>query len=325
MGKADIAVNQWLGNNQRFASLCNGALFGGQEIVRPEELEDLKREADILITDKNGKTKGVQRHRDIVKRWRGGTDLAVLACESQNKIHYAMPVRNMLYDSLAYAEQIHELWRREKGGENRRKPSLSPEEYLSGFRKGDRIYPVITLVFYYDVKPWDGAKDLYEMFLHNTGSTLQEAVKRYVPNYPINLIDAGHIEDSTGFCADLQHVFDMLKYRESKADLQRYIQRNEEYFSSVDVETYQALCSFLNVEKELARVGCGKEEKVNMCRAMEEWYQDAVKEGREEGRVSLLHELIRKKRGKGLSIEEIAEDLEADKETVRKIVEAMQG
>ena len=33
---------------------------------------------------------------------------------------------------------------------------------------------------------------------------------------PINLIDAGHIEDSTGFCADLQHVFDMLKYRESK-------------------------------------------------------------------------------------------------------------
>ena len=48
---------------------------------------------------------------DIVKRWRGGTDLAVLACESQARIHYAMPVRNMLYDSLTYTEQIRQVWK----------------------------------------------------------------------------------------------------------------------------------------------------------------------------------------------------------------------
>ena len=37
------------------------------------------------------------------------------------------------------------------------------EEFLSGFNKEDKIYPVITLVFYYDTKEWDAAKDLYDM------------------------------------------------------------------------------------------------------------------------------------------------------------------
>ena len=30
--------------------------------------------------------------------------LIVLACENQDEIHYAIPVRNMLYDALNYVE-----------------------------------------------------------------------------------------------------------------------------------------------------------------------------------------------------------------------------
>lgn len=41
---------------------------------------------------------------------------------------------------------------------------LTGEEYLSRFGKEDRIFPVITLIFYYDVKKWDGAVELYDMF-----------------------------------------------------------------------------------------------------------------------------------------------------------------
>ena len=58
MGKANTSVNQWLRDNHRFASLYNGYVFGGRQIIRPEELEDLDRETDILVTDKAGKTKG---------------------------------------------------------------------------------------------------------------------------------------------------------------------------------------------------------------------------------------------------------------------------
>lgn len=41
MGKANTSVNRWLRDNHRFTSLYNGYVFGGRQIIRPEELEDL--------------------------------------------------------------------------------------------------------------------------------------------------------------------------------------------------------------------------------------------------------------------------------------------
>ena len=35
-----------------------------------------------------------------------GTKLVLLTCENQDAIHYAMPVRSMLYDALDYTDQI---------------------------------------------------------------------------------------------------------------------------------------------------------------------------------------------------------------------------
>lgn len=52
MGRADIAVKNWLNDNERFADLFNGSVFNGRKIILPDELEDLNRETDILITDK---------------------------------------------------------------------------------------------------------------------------------------------------------------------------------------------------------------------------------------------------------------------------------
>ena len=63
MGKADIAVKNWLNDNERFADLFNGSVFNGQKIILPDELEDLDRETDILITDKKDRRRGLQRHR----------------------------------------------------------------------------------------------------------------------------------------------------------------------------------------------------------------------------------------------------------------------
>ena len=55
MGKADIAVKNWLSDRERFADLFNGTVFGGRQVVLPEELEDMDRETDIIITDKGEK------------------------------------------------------------------------------------------------------------------------------------------------------------------------------------------------------------------------------------------------------------------------------
>ena len=38
MGKADMAMSEYLGNRKRFADLFNGILFQGKQVIREEEL-----------------------------------------------------------------------------------------------------------------------------------------------------------------------------------------------------------------------------------------------------------------------------------------------
>ena len=46
----------------------------------------------------------------------------------------------------------------------------------------DKFLPVITLVFYYGEKDWDGPRSLYDMLV------IPDRIKHFVGNYPINII-----------------------------------------------------------------------------------------------------------------------------------------
>lgn len=37
MGKPDMAVKHWLNDNERFADLFNGTVFGGRRVIRADE------------------------------------------------------------------------------------------------------------------------------------------------------------------------------------------------------------------------------------------------------------------------------------------------
>ena len=299
MGNGNIAVRQWLRDKERFADLFNGVVFGGAQVVLPEELEESDSESSVIVADKLAKEKGVQRHRDIVMRWKRGTSLAVLACENQQKVHYAMPVRAMMYDSLAYHEQIRQLWK-EKTGEE--KKGLSGEEYLSHFGKEDRLFPVLTLVLYYGTGEWDASQDLHEMFQIAEDEKEKRALEKYIPNYRINLIDMEREEHTERFKTDLQVIWGMVKYRSQKEKLLDYVQKHEEYFGSVDKETFRAVREFLHSEKLLKEVAPGKEEKeetVDMCKALEELYADGERNGEAKGEnifAALTEKLIKASR-----------------------------
>lgn len=53
----------------------------------------------------------MKKYRDIVMRWKNNATFVLLANESQDKIHYAMPQKVMLYDGMDYEEQIRNLWK----------------------------------------------------------------------------------------------------------------------------------------------------------------------------------------------------------------------
>ena len=289
MGKKNDAIVPFFKDKVHFADLINGALFGGEQFILPEELELKDSETGIILKDKDNKNIAVNRHRDIIMEWRKQVTLVMLACEVQENVHYAMPVRNMLYDSLSYTNQINELWK-SLSDEERRK--VDKGEFLSHLRKEDFICPVITVIFYYG-DDWDGNLDLHSMFNINNDVWKDDFSKRllekYIPNYHINLVNPTKIKDMSVFKSDLQLIFCMLKYKDDKEKLFNFTKDNSRYFESVSVETAYAIGAFLNYDKLLDKI-LEKDEKedTNMCKALEDLYNDGVEKGRLEGMIIYL-------------------------------------
>ena len=324
MSKNNVIVNKWLSQKGRFADLMNGCLFQGQQIVLPDQLEKLDRETDLFIPDKldrkQKKGRGIQRYRDVAMRWNNKAEFTVLAIENQERIHYAMPVRTMIYDGLSYAEQIEEAWK----DEEKNKQNIASEEFLSHFRKTDRLYPVITLVFYYGSIPWDGSRDLYEMIFPKEIDGSDAKIRKYIPNYAVNLVDVERLEDTTVFQTDLQYVLNMIKYREKKEKILEYVEENKSYFQHMNVDSYRALGVFLNSEKWLAENNIFEREGgTDMCKALEEIFEDGKEKGIEEGADGKLKELISRKLQKGKNPETIAEELEDSVDTIRRLIQEM--
>ena len=331
MGKADINVNIWLSEKKRFANLFNGILYKGKQVILPEDLEAVSPVASVSVKNRAGKTRNMKKYRDIIMKWKNHTMLVLLANESQDQIHYAMPQKVMIYDGMDYEEQIRSRWKQlmeqrkqtQKSGQPLER--LTAAEYLSHFRKSDRLTPIISLVFYYGSEPWDGPLDLYDMF-HLEGTEEEKAVlEKYLPNYKINLIDAERMKDSEIECFsdDLQVILTMLKYRHKKTELNEYINKNNTYFQNVDYETSQVIKTFLNL-KHIPGEADGKE-TINMCEAIQEMYDDGVKAGMEAGMEKKLIELIFKKLKKGNTVKEISDMLEEDVVTIQKICDVIQA
>ena len=297
MGKQDISMKEWLRNKERFADLFNGSLFEGKPVVKAEDLEYVDRISEALLTTPDNKVIAVERHRDLVMRWNRELDLAILACENQEKVHYAMPVRTMFYDSLSYTDQMRIGW---QGLTEEEKRAVGIEERFSRFRKEDKLYPVITLVLYHGEEPWDGSRTLYELFRLDH-EELAEVLHKYVPNYWINLIDVSDITQKVEFQTDLQILFEMLQYRQDRQRLLAYIDEHRPYFSKMDYESRLAMITLLHLEKQADRIMKEEEREQDMCKALQDWYDEAMEIGMEKGIEQGIEQGIERGRDEGLS------------------------
>ena len=101
--------NYWSGNEE-FADLFNAVLFGGSQIIRADELENEDTE-DSVVLEQRKQAGGVKAARDNIKIMKKstayGVQLVLLGLESQEHIHYAMPLRVMGYDYATYKKQYN--------------------------------------------------------------------------------------------------------------------------------------------------------------------------------------------------------------------------
>ena len=153
-------------------------------------------------------------------------------------------------------------------------------------------------------------------------------LKKYLPNYKINLVDAQRFENTNQFQTDLQVIFNMLKCRGDKEHLSEYINEHKEYFDNVDDESRQAVQAFLGMEKIPGEDAAGKGQKMKMCTAIQEMYDDGRRDGYESGEkngvMEKMIDLVFKKMNKNQSVDQIADALEMEQDVVQQIYDLVE-
>ena len=129
------------------------------------------------------------------------------------------------------------------------------------------------------------------------------------------------ITDFTGFRTSIRLLFEVLQNAYDKDKMQEVLQ-NDEKFSKGDRETVEAINLFAGTDIDIDE----KEEVIDMCKAWEEQKnegrelgrEEGRELGREEGRIRQAKVTALKLQKKGHSIEDIAECVDFDEETVKK-------
>lgn len=297
MGKEDVYESDYLENAEVFADLVNGVLYHGEQIVKPQELQEQDGELRSILGENVKKT-----IRDKVKLW-NGTLLAVFAVENQTKVDYHMVIRAMLAESMAYDKQ----WKKRKSeldaaGKESRTGKSAADEFISGMKKGDKFIPIITIVVYYGrEKPWDGAKTLYELLdigMHG------EKILPFVSNYHLNVFDYHEYESFEQFHSELQYFFEFLRYSTDKNRLAEKFEKHKERYRELSNQAKILLMKLIHIKK----IPDVKEEdfekgEFDMGNAFEDMKEEGRIEGKAEEMIAMGHEF-------GLSDTKILERLQ---------------
>lgn len=270
MGTKDSKAKEYLSDNTRFSEICNYVLFDGEKVIKPEDLKECDTTEVLSVFGIDKKQIVKQKWRDLLKsvsvKHTGEMYVILIGAEAQTDIHYAMPVKTMIYDALNYGEQVNEAKKRHRKNKDYR----SSDEFLSGFTLDDKLTPVITITLYLGTTQWDGPRSLAEMM-----PQMDERILPFINDYRINLLNPLEITDFSKFETGLRPLFELLKNASDEEKLNDLI-TNDETFTRVDIETVAAINLFVGTDIKYDE----KEEVVNMCKAWDDHKKRGIQEGR---------------------------------------------
>ena len=319
--KPDAILKMFWRNNERFADLFNTVLFGGEQIVKPEELAEADTDLSSLLK-MNGHAETIQKVFDVVKKTAYGVDFVIWGLENQDNVHYAMPLRHMLNDSLVYLKECNEII-----AANRKEKKLqSSGEFLSGLKKADRLHPMVSICVYYGEDDWDGPLCLTDM-LH-----IPEKLKPMVADYKMNLVQVKKSENLAFHNQDIQTVFEVTRLiygRDYEKINTMYKDKAMDTELALVIGSITKSQGIIDQALDLEREG----KQMQMCRALQELEQRGMEAGEkvgreagiESGRKELLKQQVQKKLSKGKSLEVIADELEEEPATIQRIIEEIQS
>jgi hypothetical protein len=160
MSQKDISEKILEAYNDVFSDIVNVLLFDGEEVIKPDELEE---QAPRTAYKADGKYREIER--DVAKRWKNGNiRVACVGLENQTEPDDDMSLRIIGYDGAEYRAQLN--------GEQKER------------------YPVVTMVLYFGHKKhWDEPLSLLERL------NVPDRFKPFVNDYKVNLFEIAFLDE----------------------------------------------------------------------------------------------------------------------------------
>ncbi len=276
--KPDIRFKTFWQRNDRFADLFNATVFQGKQIITPESLEERDTEVSTIVGSGNGNiTQGITRSRDIMKSSNLGGDFLLLGVENQSHVHYGMPLKALTYDVLGYIKQCNKI----TGERKKNKELVTTEEFLSGMKVMDLLQPIITLVLYYGEEPWSGPVTLKDMIVE-----IQPEIKQLIMDYKIILVQVQSDEEYAFQNDEVATIFRIAR----KIFAGEIEAVKKEYGEEILSPEVLGMIGTITGSKKIINI---VEEKgnMNMCKALDEYWDKAKQEGEARGIIETLEEL----------------------------------
>lgn len=282
--KPDTVLKNYWNDNGQFADFFNAVLFDGEQVISPDELEDADTEESSVLEHREY-AESIKASRDNIKIHKRstayGVELVMLGIESQEHIHYAMPMRVMGYDYGTYKKQYDR-----NAKKYQKKDGMTDDEYLSRMKQTDRFTPVITVVVYYGDHPWDGATTLHGML------NIPDKMKPFVNDYKMLLVEASQNDLIFHNMTNIA-FFDMLK-----VVLKKGITKNEakekfiEYAleHNVDQTVVMTVAGATNLNIDYNALSMKGD--VNMCTLFDEVEKEGMIKGEAKGIIAGIQALI---------------------------------
>lgn len=276
MGKIDISLSSYLAHPPVFADLFNAWLYGGRQVI---DYHGLRQEDPV---QNRPEYSAAYKHvRDVVKMYyQDDVELVLLGIENQEKIDYTAPVRILQYDGADYQKKVRRVEE-----ENRKRLGLKTG--FPAFFPEDRITPVITLLLYFGEEEWKKPRRLHDL-LRFSGES--DTLRSFVPDYPIHVISVKEDMDISLLHTELRQVFGFLQCQEDRAALKKYVKENESAFSRLSRDAALFLAAAAKGTQLLSTLNV-KEETCNMCKALDDLYNDGVNQG-EDNFAALSQKLL---------------------------------
>ena len=280
--RKDVGWKSYFDDNHRYADVINGAGCNGKQFVKNTDLQEVD-------TASKGKA------RDLIRKTAFGVNFALIGIENQETVDYRLPLRNLHYEVNQYEKQAAQIKKEVKLNPK----GLTKGEYLYGFKKESRLFPVITFVLYSGKEPWDGPIRLRDII---DFTNIPEELRDKVADFPINLIDIRRLEDTSMFQTDVKYVFDFIRCADNKEKLYELV-NSEPYYQAMDEDAYDVVTMYTN-STELVGIEEyeGKGGKRDVCQAIKDLMADSRQEGREEG----IKEGIKEGREEGIEENKLA-------------------